>query len=425
MADESSQTSKFEFDEEAPKISAGHRSSNITLCHLARKMPDRPRVAKNGRFCWDRAANSRRSRHANTRPGRDMPMTQDGPSGDSVRDAFEHHKAGRYADAARVYQELLTSDPDDVAALHLFGVLHQQCGYSARAVELIVRAVALRPGVASFHSNLAEAYRSLKQYEQAAACCRRALDLQPDYPEAANNLGLVLHDMGLVEEAVGQFDAALVMRPDDATVQNNRGTSLLAVGRPDEALEAFRAALRLDPNLALARANLGQVLTDRDQPAEGLPHCQEAVRLRPDLPAAHNNLGNALLALGRWGEARGAYAEAVRLEPGLGVAHASLGLALQHEGKRRRGACRLSAGPPSWTRRMRRFIGNWPSPAAWRNNGPRPSPVASGEPRSNRRAPTLRATSAGPISATNGPLGGRGRISPRPWNCSPITSTPG
>jgi len=262
-----------------------------------------------------------------------MTTTQSEPSGNPIQEAYALHKAGRYADAARIYQGLLTRDPENVEALHLFKVMHQQSGYPARAVELIGRAAALRPGVASFQSNLAEAYRSLKQYEQAAACCRKALDLQPDYPEAVNNLGLVLHDMGLVEEAVARFDAALALRPGVATVQNNRGTSLLALGRSDEALEAFREVLRLDPSLALARANLGQVLTDRDQPAEGLPHCQEAVRLRPDLPAAHNNLGNALLALGRWGEAREAYAEAVRLEPGLAVAHASLGLTLQHEGR--------------------------------------------------------------------------------------------
>ena len=262
-----------------------------------------------------------------------MTTTQDEPSGNSVQDAYEHHQAGRYADAARVYLGLLARDPDDVAVLHLFGVMHQQCGHPDRAVELIGRAAALRPGVASFHSNLAEAYRSLKLYEQAAACCRRALDLQPDYPEAANNLGLALHDLGLVEEAVEQFDAALAMRPGDATVENNRGTSLLALGRSEEALESFRAALRLDPNLALAHANLGQVLTDRDQPVEGLPHCQEAVRLQPNLPAAHNNLGNALAALQCWEQARVAYTEAIRWEPGLAIALANLGLTLQREGK--------------------------------------------------------------------------------------------
>ena len=51
-----------------------------------------------------------------------------------VSNAYALHRAGRYADAARVYQALLERDPDDPAVLHLFGVMHQQCGHSARAV---------------------------------------------------------------------------------------------------------------------------------------------------------------------------------------------------------------------------------------------------------------------------------------------------
>ena len=104
-----------------------------------------------------------------------------------MQTAYQYHQAGRYADAARAYQALLEQNPDDVSALlHLFGVLHQQCGYPARAVELISRAISLRPDVASFQSNLAEAHRSLKQYKQATDCCHgTALSLQPDYPEAA------------------------------------------------------------------------------------------------------------------------------------------------------------------------------------------------------------------------------------------------
>src|SRR4029077_4305489 len=93
--------------------------------------------------------------------------------------AYQHHQAGRFADAARVYESLLDRGPEDVAVLHLYGVMHHQCGYPARAVELIGRAIALRPDIAAFHANLAEAHRSLKQYEDAADCCRAALDLRP------------------------------------------------------------------------------------------------------------------------------------------------------------------------------------------------------------------------------------------------------
>jgi tetratricopeptide (TPR) repeat protein len=250
-----------------------------------------------------------------------------------LMNAWEWHQAGCFADAGRTYQALLDRDPDDADVLHLFGVMHHQCGYSARAAELTGRAVELRPDVAAYHANLAEIQRALGQREQAAQSCRSALRLRPDYPEALNNLGLALHDLGRHDEAVAQFDAALALRPDFAMAQNNRGTALRALGKTAEALEAYRAAIALDDKLARAHANLGQMLADQGQLAEGLVHCRDAVRHGPDVAAAHNNLGNVLRGLERWAEAADAYAEAVRLQPDLAVAHANLGLALHRQGK--------------------------------------------------------------------------------------------
>ncbi|HTU20885.1 MAG TPA: tetratricopeptide repeat protein [Gemmataceae bacterium] len=244
---------------------------------------------------------------------------------------WQLHQAGRSADAARCYHTLLARQPDHAEALHLFGVLHYQNGYFARAVELIGRAVALRPETAAYHANLAEAQRALDHNEEAAESCRTALRLQPNYAEAANNLGLALQALGRHAEAIEQLHAALRARPGFAMAQNNLGDVLREQGRLDDALEAFRAAVALDPNLGMARANLGQLLIDRGQVEEALPHCEEAVRLSPGLAAAHNNLGNAYRVLERWPEARRAYAEAVRLAPKLARAHANLGLALQHD----------------------------------------------------------------------------------------------
>jgi tetratricopeptide (TPR) repeat protein len=247
--------------------------------------------------------------------------------------AYELHQAGRYADAARAYQALLDRDPDDADVVHLFGVMHHQCGYSARAAELIGRAIALRPHVAVYHANFAEIRRALGQYEQAAESCRTALRLRPDYPEALNNLGLALYDLGRHEEAIAQYDAALALRPDFAMAQNNRGTALRALGKMAEALEGYQAALALDNKLARAHANHGQMLADQGRLAEALVHCRDAVCHGPDLAEAHNSLGNVLRGLQRWADAADAYAEAVRLQPGLAVAHANLGVVLRQLGK--------------------------------------------------------------------------------------------
>jgi tetratricopeptide (TPR) repeat protein len=252
---------------------------------------------------------------------------------DMLTAALELHQSGQLGPASQLYQKILLHEEDNPSALHLLGVLHNQQGQHARAVEEIGRAVALQPNVPAFHANLAEAYRALGQFDRAAGCCRTALRLLPDFPEAYCNLGLALQGLGRHAEAIEQFQQALRLRPDFAIAHNNLGISLRELGRLEAALEHFRQSVRLTPDYPPARTNLGQLLIDCGQPEEALIHCQEAVRLQPDLAPAHHNLGNARRALGRLVDARAAYLEAIRLDANLATSHAHLGLVLQQDGQ--------------------------------------------------------------------------------------------
>jgi tetratricopeptide (TPR) repeat protein len=265
-------------------------------------------------------------------PEKTRPMVGN-PLQEEMANAFRLHQAGDLPAAARLYQGILARDANHADACHLLGVLRHQQGQHAPAVELIAKAVALRPGVPAFHANLAEAYRALGQFDRAVGCCRTALQLWRDYPEAHNNLGLALQALGKTEEAVQHFEAALALRPGDAMTHSNLGTALRTLGQADKALEHFRKAVELSPKLAIAQSNLGQFLLDLGKPDEALGHCKEAVTLQPNLPEAHNNLGNAYRALGQYTEARASYFEALRINPDLTQAHANLGLALQQEGR--------------------------------------------------------------------------------------------
>jgi tetratricopeptide (TPR) repeat protein len=252
---------------------------------------------------------------------------------DDLNAALGYHQRGQLEQAARAYQAILTADPEQADAWHLLGVVAHQQGDHARAVEHITRAIALQPGEAAFHSNLAEAYRALGQLERAVGCCRVALRLQPDYPEAANHLGLALLAQGKTEAAVVQFREAVRLRPDLAMLHNNLGTALRQLGDRGQAADHFRQAVQLDPALAEAHTNLGQLLLEQRELPEALVHCREAARLRPNLPEAHNNLGNVLRELDRPAEARACYAEALRLNPDLALAYSNMGQAVQQEGK--------------------------------------------------------------------------------------------
>jgi len=190
---------------------------------------------------------------------------------DALDSAIAMHRAGRLNEAAQLYQNVLAGDGANASALHLLGVLRHQQGDDTDAVELIGKALALRPNMPTVHADLAEAYRTLGQLERAAGCCQLALKLWPDCPEALCNLGLALHVMGRRDEAVEQFRRALQVRPDLAPVHNNLGIVLRELGQLDDALECFRRAVALNPSFAsaLTKAALNNKLplSRRNQPS--------------------------------------------------------------------------------------------------------------------------------------------------------------
>jgi tetratricopeptide (TPR) repeat protein len=251
---------------------------------------------------------------------------------DDLTVAFGHHQSGDLAQAGRLYQGILARSPDHADALNLLGVVALQQGNARRAAELIGRAIALRPTVAAFHANVAEAYRQLGQLERAVNCGRTALRLQPAYAEAANNLGLALLAQGQTEAALAQFRDALRLKPNVALTHNNLANAFRIQGDKVQAEAHFRHALQIDANLAEAHSNLGQLLLEQHQLAEALFHCCEAVRLRPHFPEAHSNLGNVLREKGLLEEAKACYAEALRLNPNIALICNNMGQALQEQG---------------------------------------------------------------------------------------------
>ncbi len=67
---------------------------------------------------------------------------------DVLKAAIGMHQAGQFGEALPLYQKVLAREPANADALHLLGVLHHQKGDNTRAVEMIGRAVAIRPNVA-------------------------------------------------------------------------------------------------------------------------------------------------------------------------------------------------------------------------------------------------------------------------------------
>jgi tetratricopeptide (TPR) repeat protein len=218
------------------------------------------------------------------------------------------------AEAVRIYDLLLFDNPLHADALHLRGVAAHQLGDHPMAVELIQKAIVLKPNDPAQHLNLAEALRCLGRLDEAEAQCRRALMIYPNYPEAHHNLGVVLARQNRQEEAEVSFREGLRHRPDFARSVVALADTLREQRRIEEAMAEYRRALALDPGSMAAHANYGLLLAQRGQIERGLEHCRKAVHLQPGDAIAQHNLGRLLLEFGRVKEAMVALTKALAID---------------------------------------------------------------------------------------------------------------
>src|SRR5271170_4658129 len=110
---------------------------------------------------------------------RKFPYTS---AADAIIAGLEHHRAGRLDEADKLYRQVLVREPSHPDALHLLGVINGQRGRPETAVDLINRALKVRPDAAQFHCHLAENLRALRKYEEATASFRQAIALAEDDP---------------------------------------------------------------------------------------------------------------------------------------------------------------------------------------------------------------------------------------------------
>jgi predicted O-linked N-acetylglucosamine transferase (SPINDLY family) len=230
-----------------------------------------------------------------------------------IRNAVEHRRAGRFAQAISLYRAAIQANPMHPDGHHGLGALAIELGDYASAVPHLSEAVALDPARAQAHSQLGEAARKLRRYEQAQACYERALALQPRDVAACTGLGIIHQERGDLEGAEAAFRQAQALAPDDAPALNNLGTILLLRGSFADAQAFLERALALGPDYPQAMINLGAVCIKRGRYAKAHELLARAVQLKPGDPIAHHNLGLALHKLGRLGDAETALTHAIQL----------------------------------------------------------------------------------------------------------------
>jgi protein O-GlcNAc transferase len=244
--------------------------------------------------------------------------------------AIAQHRAGRLAEAERLYRLVCDADPNNARAFHLLGVVAHQLK-RPDAAALVGRAIALDPNSAEAHNDRGVILAANGLSAEALSCFERAVALNPSYGEARNNLGRGLRSLGRFNEALVQFEWVLKSAPDSPAAHFNLASVLQPAGRAWDAEAHLRRAIALRPDFVDAHLHLASLLQEMGRQPEALAHAERAVALRPDSAGGRNNLGNILRALGRREEAIAQYEAALRIDPDFFMAHYNCGMALRGE----------------------------------------------------------------------------------------------
>jgi len=135
--------------------------------------------------------------------------------------AIEHQNAGRLAEAESIYRQMLAQNPDHPEALQRLGMIAIDVKKPEKALELIGRAIAVRPELMEPHYYLGNALKQMGRLDEAMVSFRQAIALQPDLPEPHINLGGILLDTTRTKEAVESFREAVRVSPEFPGAHSN------------------------------------------------------------------------------------------------------------------------------------------------------------------------------------------------------------
>jgi protein O-GlcNAc transferase len=227
----------------------------------------------------------------------------------------ERHRAGKFAEARRLYGKVLACDPAHTVALFRCGLLELQDGHPEAALSLVEGAIAADPGEPRYHFVLGQSLQALRRWDKAIGAYETALKLQPEFVDAWNNLGICRQLRRQFPQAAAAYRQALALDPANAGVMANLGTVLREMGDWAQAVELLRAASNLEPSAASHAVNLGIAYWNQGNFADAERTLKQALALAPNDAEALFNLGNALHGLGRPREAIERYRQALALRP--------------------------------------------------------------------------------------------------------------
>ena len=164
-----------------------------------------------------------------------------------AKDAKDKFNRGKYLDAERAYEKIVSQTPSNIYALSNLGVARFRAGHLKLAEETFKKVIALSPDDAFAHATLGIVYYQQSKYNEAITSLTRSVAVNSKSATAHNFLGIAAAKKGWSEAALKELETALQLDPNYADAHYNLAV-LYATNQPankDNARKQYKKALEL------------------------------------------------------------------------------------------------------------------------------------------------------------------------------------
>lgn len=213
-----------------------------------------------------------------------------------------YRQAGRGDLALPLLRNAVLADSGDADTCNRLGILWHQAGQPQSARENFEKALALRPESIEFRFNLGLALRDLQLHHGAVDCFSRNLQAHPDHLPSLLQLGVSLRDIDRLQESLEVFQRAAALNPHDFDIYKYLAVTHVDLAHIDEAIRCWEKALEIDPECSLAHLRLSHLRKDRHDIA-GMTALYEKAKKNIDKINLAFGLGKALEDSGSYDQA--------------------------------------------------------------------------------------------------------------------------
>jgi Flp pilus assembly protein TadD len=148
----------------------------------------------------------------------------------------------------KVLQRGLEQDGKNLELLFQLGATYDKAGDFEKAVVQMKEVLRLKPDSADALNYLGYSYAEKGvRLKEALEMIQKAMTLKPNTGYITDSLGWTYYQLGEYEKAVTELEKANQLTPDDPTITEHLADSYLKMNQSEKALPLYEKALTLEP----------------------------------------------------------------------------------------------------------------------------------------------------------------------------------